>query len=154
VLQGALRARLRIVCYADDTLVLARGGDFQEATELAEVGTSSVVSRIERLGLRVAPEKIETLFFYGYRRKPPAGSCLIVGGVRIKISPHMRYLGLILDSKWRFEEHFRCLSLKVIGSAGALSRLLPHLGGPSAACRRLYTGVVRSMALYGSPVQA
>lgn len=29
-----------------------------------------------------------------------------------------------------------------------------HVGGPNASCRRLYTGVVRSMALYGAPIWA
>ncbi|XP_039760447.1 uncharacterized protein LOC120634122, partial [Pararge aegeria] len=43
---------------------------------------------------------------------------------------------------------------KLIGAAGALSRLLPNLGGPGVGCRRLYTGVVRSMALYGAPIWA
>ncbi|XP_039761835.1 uncharacterized protein LOC120634993 [Pararge aegeria] len=64
----------------------------------------------------------------------------------------MKYLGLVLDSRWTFEEHFRRLLPKLVGAAGALSRLLPNLGGPSSRCRRLYTGVVRSMALYGAPV--
>ncbi|XP_028026814.1 uncharacterized protein LOC114240464 [Bombyx mandarina] len=36
--------------------------------------------------------------------------------------------------------------------AGALARLLPNVGGCSAGVRRLYLGVVRSMALYGAPV--
>ncbi|XP_039761416.1 uncharacterized protein LOC120634709, partial [Pararge aegeria] len=43
---------------------------------------------------------------------------------------------------------------KLIVAAGALSRLLPNLGGPGVGCRRLYTGVVRSMALYGAPIWA
>ncbi|KAL0861198.1 hypothetical protein ABMA27_008766 [Loxostege sticticalis] len=34
----------------------------------------------------------------------------------------------------------------------ALSRLMPNLGGPHTGCRRLFTGVVRSMAMYGAPV--
>lgn len=41
-----------------------------------------------------------------------------------------------------------------MGAAAALSTLLPNLGGPSQACRRLYLGIVRSMALYGAPVWA
>ncbi|CAK9802840.1 Retrovirus-related Pol polyprotein from type-1 retrotransposable element R1 4 (Fragment) [Anthophora quadrimaculata] len=39
-------------------------------------------------------------------------------------------------------------------TAAALGRLLPNLGGPEMMVRRLYAGVVRSMALYGSPVWA
>ncbi|KAJ0172211.1 hypothetical protein K1T71_012184 [Dendrolimus kikuchii] len=37
-------------------------------------------------------------------------------------------------------------------AAGALSRLLPNIGGPEASCRKLFEGIVRSMALYGAPI--
>jgi hypothetical protein len=154
VLRVTLQTGLRVVCYADNTLVLARGNDFVEAARLAEEGTAVVVGRIQRLGLRVALDKTEAMFFYGPRRKPPSGSFLLIDGVQVPPTLHMRYLGLTLDAKWKFDEHFSRLCPKVIATAGALSRLLPNLGGPSAACRRLYTGVVRSMALYGSPVWA
>jgi hypothetical protein len=66
----------------------------------------------------------------------------------------MRYLGLVLDPKWRFEEHFHYLWPRVINTAGALSRLLPNLGETSATGRRLYTRMVRSMVLYRSHVWA
>ena len=47
------------------------------------------------------------------------------------------------------------LHLRKLERAGAaLKRLLPNLGGPNASCRRLYAGVLRSMALYGAPVWA
>ncbi|KAJ0169137.1 hypothetical protein K1T71_014945 [Dendrolimus kikuchii] len=39
-------------------------------------------------------------------------------------------------------------------SPGALSRLLPNVGGPNATCRKLFEDIVRSMALYGAPVWA
>ncbi|XP_064073441.1 uncharacterized protein LOC113403570 [Vanessa tameamea] len=64
----------------------------------------------------------------------------------------MRYLGLILDGRWSFGQHFIQLSPKLINSAAALGRLLPNVGGPETPCRRLYAGVVRSMALYGAPI--
>lgn len=78
----------------------------------------------------------------------------MVGGVSIGIQGAMRYLGIVLDSRWNFREHFRRLEPKLIGAAGALGKLLPNLGGPSGSCRRLYTAVVRSMALYGAPIWA
>ncbi|XP_028042462.1 uncharacterized protein LOC114252152 [Bombyx mandarina] len=39
-----------------------------------------------------------------------------------------------------------------MAAAGSLSRLLPNVGGPDVVVRCLYTGVVRSMALYGATV--
>ncbi|XP_063545412.1 uncharacterized protein LOC134753469 [Cydia strobilella] len=72
---------------------------------------------------------------------------ITVGGVPIAVKPTLRYLGVVLDSKWNFKAHFERLAPKLISAAAALGRLLKNLGGPKASCRRLYTGVVRSIAL-------
>ncbi|XP_045454912.1 uncharacterized protein LOC123664412 [Melitaea cinxia] len=66
----------------------------------------------------------------------------------------MRYLGLTLDGRWAFGAHFNQLAPRVVRAAASLGRLLPNVGGPSAHCRRLYSGVIRSMAMYGAPVWA
>ncbi|XP_061719981.1 uncharacterized protein LOC133527106 [Cydia pomonella] len=66
----------------------------------------------------------------------------------------MRYLGIVLDSRWTFKKHFEGLVPKLIGAVSALSRLPPNVGGPNVSCRKLYAGVVRSMALYGAPIWA
>ncbi|CAB3254559.1 unnamed protein product [Arctia plantaginis] len=145
---------LGVICYADDTLVTARGANFQEAARLATGGVSLVVGRIEALGLRVALDKTEALLFHGPRRGPPLGASIVVNSVLVPVRAQMKYLGLILDGRWLFDEHFRQLAPKLVGAASALGRLLPNMGGPSVATRRLYTGVVRSMALYGAPVWA
>ncbi|XP_062527511.1 uncharacterized protein LOC134199851, partial [Bombyx mori] len=62
------------------------------------------------------------------------------------------YLGLELDGRWSFRAHFEKLGPRLMATAGSLSRLLPNVGGPDQVARRLYMGVVRSMALYGAPV--
>ena len=102
----------------------------------------------------MALNKSEAMVFHGPRRAPPPDAHIVVGGARIAVESTMKYLGLVLDSRWDFGPHFRRLAPKLLGAAGALSELLPNLGGPSAACRRLYVGIVRSMALYGAPIWA
>ncbi|KOC59807.1 hypothetical protein WH47_10775, partial [Habropoda laboriosa] len=64
----------------------------------------------------------------------------------------VKYLGLTLNSRWRFGAHFDLLVPRV--DKAALRRLLPNLGGPEERVRGLYVGVVRSMTLHGSPVWA
>ncbi|KAI8442169.1 hypothetical protein MSG28_005777 [Choristoneura fumiferana] len=85
---------------------------------------------------------------------PPLGANITVGGTPIAVGSTMKYLGLVLDGRWKFEEHFRRLAPKLVAAAGALGRILPNVGGPGGSCRRLYTGVVRSVALYGAPIWA
>ncbi len=119
-----------------------------------ESGSSVVIRRIRALGLRVALEKTEAVAFHRPHCRLPEGAHIVLDGVHITVGPHMRYLGLVVDRQWNFVEHFRQLMPKLVGTASALSWLLPNLGEPGSSCRRLYAGVVRSMALYAAPVWA
>lgn len=154
VLRGATLPGIGVTCYADDTLVSACGSGHREAARLATAGVAQIVCRIRALGLEVALNKSEALVFHGPRNAPPPGAAIMVGGTSITVGLTMKYLGIVLDGRWKFEEHFKRLAPKLVAQAGALARLLPNLGGPGGACRRLYTGVVRSMALYGAPIWA
>ncbi|XP_041986937.1 uncharacterized protein LOC121738768 [Aricia agestis] len=154
VLRGANLPGVELVAYADDTAVVCRAKTHREATILATAAVAQVVRRIQALGLTVALNKTEAIVFHGPRNAPPPGLAIIVGGTSIQIASTMTYLGLVLDSRWTFKEHFRRLSEKVKKAAGALASLLPNLGGPSLTCRRLYMGVIRSMVMYGAPIWA
>ena len=107
---------------------------------------------IKRMGLGVAPHKTEAMFFYKRSRGAPPPTDIMVGDVPVRVVPKMKYLGLTLDGHWEFGEHFRFLEPRVGRVAGALSRLLPNIGGPNARVRALYANTVLSVLLYGAPV--
>ncbi|CAK1592748.1 unnamed protein product [Parnassius mnemosyne] len=151
VLRADLPTGVSVVCYADDTLVLAQGGSYEAAAETMTRGVAIVVERIRQLGLEVALHKSEAMHFHGPRNRPPPGSSVMVGGVSIGVESTLKYLGLVLDGRWNFVEHFRRLAPKLERTGAAFRRLLPNLGGPNASCRRLYAGIVRSMAPLRGP---
>ncbi|XP_041977467.1 uncharacterized protein LOC121731859, partial [Aricia agestis] len=156
VLRCALLSGMVLVCYCDHTYVLFREKTFEEAARLAEVGASLIVSRIEWLGFRVRLSKPETakLFRGPGRRGPPPGARLLFREIEVRMSPTLKCLGLILDRRWTFGPHFQQLGPKVERAASALGQPLPNIGGPSKACKRLYSGVCRSIALYGALIWA
>jgi len=136
-------------CYADDTLVIATGDGWGEAKSRANEALASVVRIIGDLGLKVAPQKTEAMYCNGLRGAPPPdNTSVLVSGVPVPVRSQMKYLGLTLDSEWSFVAHFEQMAPRV------LSRLLPNIGGPCGAVRRLYTNVVHSIALYAAPVWA
>lgn len=144
-----------IVCYADDTLVIVAGEDWEEARSRANDAVCSVVRAIAELSLNVAPLKTEAMWMHnGTRGKPPAHLSVRVGDTVVPIGGKMRYLGLVLDSRWTFVEHFKTLAPRLITAANQMGRLLPNLGGPGGRTRKLYATVLNSMALYGSPIWA
>lgn len=70
----------------------------------------------------------------------------------IRTTESMKYLGVILDSRLNYNEHFSYIGEKMAKVSRALSRLIPNVKGPSEAKRRLYATVLGSVALYGAPV--
>ncbi|CAH2211019.1 jg13401 [Pararge aegeria aegeria] len=64
----------------------------------------------------------------------------VASSIMCFISRHME------DGRWSFRRHFELLAPRLIRVAAALGRLLPNVGGPDSACRRLYSGIVMSMA--------
>jgi hypothetical protein len=153
-IRGAQLPRMATICYADDTMVAVRGRVLRETLRRAAVATELTVGRIALLGLRVSLDKTDAVVFGGRGWRTRADETIPVGGEAVRVRAHIKYLGLVLDRKWNFREHFRQLAPRLVGTAAALGRLLPNVGGPQAPCRRLFAGVVRSMATYGAPIWA
>ena len=110
------------------------------------------MARIRLLGLRVDVNKTEALWFGGPREKGPRRPHIILDGIRVDVKSQMKYLGLILDSRWGFQPHFEWLATKLGSAVSGLGRIMPNLGGPCERVRRLYMRVVRSIAMYGAPI--
>jgi len=106
------------------------------------------------MGLQVAVQKTEAIYFYGKASGKPPSTHIGVGGTSILVGDLVKYLGLLLDGTWTFGHHFDALAPRVEKVAAALARLLPNLGGPRGRVRRMYMAKVNSVALYGAPVWA
>ncbi|CAH2099979.1 unnamed protein product [Euphydryas editha] len=92
-------------------------------------------------------------------RPAPRARCARPYSLRIRYvtcarnpGPDRPPFGHVLDSCRSFSEHFRQVVPKLVAAASELGCLLPNLGGTNAGCRQLYSGILRSIALYGAPV--
>ena len=58
----------------------------------------------------------------------------------------------IEDRRLSFGEHLQIATAKAIQCGAALTQLMPNIGGPREAKRRLVASVVNSKLLYAAPI--
>lgn len=151
---GLLRVRTppgtTTICFADDTLVIAEGGTTQELETRTNEAIDAVSRWIEEAGLSLSAEKTEAVLFTNrYKYTAPV---LIMNGTTLTLSKSMKYLGLIVESSMLYKEHIKYAATRAQSIMTSLGRLMPNLGGPRQARRKLLCSVVHSVLLYGAPV--
>lgn len=149
VLRTLLQDRNEVICFADDTLVLLIARDLDTLNEYIASDLRNVFKAINDLGLRLSENKTNIMLYGGRNKDLPT---IRIGNTMIKSARHMKYLGVILDSKWNFYQHFLYARDKASKVMRALERLMPNLRGPGQNKRRLYAEVILSILLYASPL--
>lgn len=66
----------------------------------------------------------------------------------------LKYLGVIIDDRLRFNGHLQYASSKAAKVATALARIMPNIGGPRQHRRKLLSSVIALILLYGAPIWA
>lgn len=152
VLRLPLEEGCKIICYADDTMILSSSNRLFAAIVNANIQIARVRKHITELGLKIAENKTEAVLFYN--KKPKIMPSIKVGDTDIQTAESMRYLGVLIDSTWRFRFHFNYIEEKLNRMTRALSRLMPNLRGPSERKRHFYATVLTSVFTYAAPVWA
>lgn len=100
----------------------------------------------------MAIDKTEAMVFHGRKgKRPPKEDKIKIDKVEIE-GRRMKYLGIMLDTKLNFTEHFKYIKDKVTRIKRALGRLMPNLRGPSEKKRKLYGNIIQPVVMYGAPI--
>ena len=98
----------------------------------------------------MAPEKTEALMVTD--RRSFQYPRIVLGEHEIEWKKSIKYLGMQLYRRLSFGEHLQIATAKAIQCEAALTRLMPNIGGPREAKRRLVASVVNSKLLYAAPI--
>ena len=152
ILRLKLPKPAKIVGFADDIAITVVAKELERVEFYANESIRLVRAALADLGLQTADQKTEVLLVTS--RKKMETITVRAGDCDITSAPCIRYLGVHIDARLRFDEHLRIVSDKASRVAGALLGLMPNIGGPRSSRRKLYASVVDSILLYGAPVWA
>jgi len=147
VLRVQLPRGMKLIGFADDTLVVACGNSSMEVEEMVNIALRTVAGEILSLELSLATDETEAIMF---RRKYKD----TIPRLQLKntLVTMKRYLGIMFDDNLLFSEHVQTTADKAHKVLQVLSRLMTNKGGPKEARRRLLSSVVHSVMLYGALV--
>lgn len=151
---GVLRVRheagVSSTAYADDLALVVEATDGSALREKVERAVLKVIEWIEEMGMVVALEKTEILLVKGPRSS--GGMVFRIQGCEIRAAREITYLGVVLRRGPSFSGHVEAIIAKASGRAAALRGIMPNMGGPGYAGRRILAAVIHSTVLYAAPV--
>lgn len=149
LLEMQLPEGVAMIGFADDVAMVVTAINEQFLMTAANTGLQLVTNWMERKQLKLAPEKTEAVLLTTKRKLSRIH--FNIQSTVVVPSKAVKYLGVWLDSKLTYAEHINKTIQKAEKTLTALARLMPNIGGPRAAKRRILASVAHSQILYAAP---
>lgn len=141
--------KLKFIHFADDTTVYLSGGDLRKLCSDVSDELELIDNwlKANRLSLNIG----KTCFMVHTHCSYDSNDCVIkIRGEPVKYVRSTKFLGLILDDKFNFNEHVSNLTKQLSKSKGMLYKLSCYV--PPTIVRQLYFSLFYSRMIYGIAV--
>ena len=152
LLKMALGEGITLVVYVDDTIAIIVAPDLNTAQMKTEIMMRKVACWMEEHGLQLSLTKAEIVILSG--RRIETIEPIRISDQVIESKPSAVYLGVTIDTKLTFAEHFQKATEKASIWVGELSQLMANTRGPRLQARWLLMSTIHSILLYSAEVWA
>jgi len=144
--------RTKVVAFADDLLLAIRGESVRAVENYANVELSRITVWSKNQ-IIFKEEKSKSMLVSRRKRREQREIKVYLNNKPLEQVIRMKYLGIIIDHKFRFQEHIsyaaeRCT--KLIYSVSKMAKL--SWGIKRAAIETIYKGAILPLLTYGAPV--
>jgi hypothetical protein len=141
------------VAFADDLILAIRGESVRVAENYSNGELSKTTAWLKNNKIRYNEEKSKVMLVSRRKRKEPKVIKVYLNNKPLEQVTTMKYLGIIIDHKFRFKEHInyaveRCT--KLIHSLSKMAKI--SWGIKHEAMKTIYKGAILPLLLYGAPV--
>lgn len=141
---------VKVVAYADDLALVIKGRNSAILEDNTIYALLQVRNKLRDIGLTLAKHKTEATIIRGWQRCKELQ--FRFEDTDIKLSTSLKYMGVYIDSNWKFHTHVENIKKKSQSMLSCLSRLTSNINGPTAAKKRVLVSTVHSAVLYGAPI--
>ncbi|XP_017481195.1 PREDICTED: RNA-directed DNA polymerase from mobile element jockey-like [Rhagoletis zephyria] len=149
---------IKVIIYADDILILGSHPRIAKANEAINLYLYELNRHFQKWKLKVNLDKSETAIIKGVKKNllPNARKyepLIKINGIKISSKEQIKYLGIILDSKFTFVRHIDFILGKAKKMFFCYSNLIKRQSGLSNCIKlNIYKQIIRPIISYGHPI--
>ena len=149
LLNNLVAMGFEVIGYADDIVLIVRGKHCETLSNRMQTALNYTLAWCRREGLNVNPSKTTLVSFT--RKRHVNLTAPLLDGVQLTFSTHVKYLGILLDSKLNWTNHLEHVVDKATSAFWACRRAIGRKWGlrPSII-HWLYLTVIRPKVSYAS----
>ena len=145
--------RTNVIAYADYLLIVTRGDSVRAEENYANVELSKIERWSRRNKIKFNDKKSKVMLVTRRKRKEDKDITLYLHSKPQEQVRQMKYLGLILDQKFKFQEHIKYTTERCAKLTHNLSRVARLTWGLRyGAIATIYKGAILPLLSYGAPV--
>jgi hypothetical protein len=147
------KRRTKAVAFADDLLLLTRGETISEAENCSNIEMSKIAVWSKRNEIGFNEEKSKAMLITRRKRKEAKVIQIYLNNKLLEQVTTMKYLGIIIDDKFKFSQHISYAAdkcTKLIHSSSKAAKVTWGLN--HEALKTIYKGAILPLLLYGAPV--
>jgi hypothetical protein len=146
-------ARTKVVAYADDLLIATRGDSVRAVENYANVELNKIDGWSRKNKIKFNDTKSKVMLVTRRKRREDKDITLYLNFKPLEQVTQMKYLGIILDQEFRFQEHIKYAAercAKLIHNLSRAAKLSWGIKHESTA--RTFKGAILPLLTYGAPV--